>query len=258
MSSLQTIQQQMLQAVLAGRATRLTAIRRDDSADTDSRMAVYQRGYRIRLHDALKTEFTGLQCIAGRQFDTLLNQYVEAHPSNHYNIRWHGAGLSAFLDYAMPWRDKPQLAETARLDWAISTAFDAVDESCMDIADLAKVTPDAWAGLQLSLLHNLQVITCKHNIDAFRRAADQGDARPRLRTVTQPRQILIWRKATTVHYRLLEEDEWQVLGAALHGELFAALCERLLAYHSEEAALGRMVALLQGWLAAGLIRGWVA
>jgi hypothetical protein len=256
MSSLQVIQQQLLQAVLAEKTLPLVTIHGDDIADAGSRLTVYRHGYRIRLHDALKAEFAGLQCMAGRHFNALLNQYVAAHPSTHYNIRWHGAGLAAFLDYAMPWRDKPQLGEMARLDWAISTAFDAADESCMSIADLSGVAPDAWAGLQLVLLRNLQVITCNHNTDAFRRAGDRGDTRPRLRSLSRPREFLVWRKATTVHYRLLEEDEWEVLGAAILGEPFAALCGRLAEYHGEEATMSRMVTLLQSWLEAGLIRGW--
>lgn len=255
MSALQAIQQQVLQAVLAEKTTPLADIRGNAIADADSRLAVYRHGYRIRLHDALKTEFAGLQCMAGKSFDPLLNKYVEAHPSGHYNIRWHGAGLAAFLDYAMPWRDKPQLAETAQLDWAISTAFDAADETCIGSAELSAIAPDAWADLRLSLVRNLQIITCRHNIDAFRRAADRGDKRPRLRALAEPRQILVWRKATTVHYRLLPDDEWQVLAAAIHEEPFAALCERLTEHHQEEAALPRMVTLLQGWLEAGLIRG---
>ena len=256
MSSLQAMQQQMLQAVLAEKAPSLTSVRGDDIANVDSRLAVYRHGYRIRLHDALQTEFPGLQCMADQQFDTLLNHYAEAHPSEHYNIRWHGAGLAAFLDYALPWRDRPQLAEMARLDWAISTAFDAADESSVDITDLSAVPPDAWASMQLLLLHNLQVIPCRHNTDAFRRAADQGQAHPELLHFADPRQILVWRKTTTVHYRLLEDDEWQVLGAAIRGEPFAALCEHLAQHHGEEAAMPRMVTLLQGWLDSGLIRGW--
>jgi hypothetical protein len=256
MNSLQAIQQQMLQAVLAEKAPQLKAIRGNDIADADSRLAVYRHGYRIRLRDALKAEFAGLQCMAGRHFDVLLNKYVEAHPPEHYNIRWYGSGLAAFLDYAMPWRNKPQLAEMARLDWAISTAFDAPDESSRSMANLSTVPPDAWAGLQLSLQQNLQVMACKHNTHAFRRAADRGNARPHLRHFAEARQVLVWRKTNTVHYRLLKDDEWQVLGAAIRGESFALLCAHLADYHGEEAAMPRMVTLLQGWLESGLIRGW--
>lgn len=256
MSSLQTIQQQMLQAVLAEKAMPPHIVRGDVIADANSRLAVYRHGYRFRLRDALKSEFTGLQCMVGQRFDTLLDRYIDAHPSEHYNIRWYGAGLAAFLDYARPWRDKPQLAEMTRLDWAISTAFDAADETSMGIAELSGVPPDAWADLRLSLQKNLQVLSCAHNIDAFRRAADRDAKRPRLQRFAQPQQVMVWRQAMTVHYRRLDDDEWQVLGAAIRGEPFASLCERLAEHHDESAATLRMVALLKSWLAAGLISGW--
>lgn len=255
MSSLQALQQQMLQAVLAEKALPPQAIRGDAIADAGSRLAIYQHGYRIRLRDALRNEFSGLQCMVGARFDVLLDRYVDAHPSEHYNIRWYGSGVAAFLDYARPWREKPQLAEMARLDWAISTAFDAADEPSVGVGDLAAVPPDAWAQLRLSLQQNLQVLPCLHNIDAYRRAADRGAGRPRLQRFAQARPMMVWRHAMTVHYRRLDEDEWQVLGAAIRGEPFASLCERLTSHHDESAATMRMVALLKGWLEAGLIAG---
>ena len=259
MSSLQAIQQQMLQAVLAEKTpATLPIVRTDRIADIDSRLAIYRHGYRVRLRDALKNEFTGLHNMAGIKFDRLLDKYVAAHPSEHYNIRWYGAGLAAFLDYAHPWRDQPQLAEMARLDWAISIAFDAPDEPIASIADLSGVAPEAWPGLQFSLQQNLHVLACHFNTAAFRRAADRGDQRPRLRHHAQPCQLLVWRKDTTVHYRQLDEDEWQALGAAIRGEPFAALCAHVAGYHAEAAALPRMATLLQGWLEAGLIRGWTS
>jgi len=256
MSTLQSIQQQMLQAVLAEKTPPLQIVHGDAIADVPSRLDVYRHGYRIRLRDALKVEFAGLQCMAGARFESLLDKYVEAHPSEHYNIRWYGSGLAGFLEYAHPWREKPQLAEMAKLDWAISKAFDAHDEPSMGIADLSSVTPEAWAGLRLTLQSNLQVLACAHNTDAFRRAADGGSKRPHLRRFVQPRQILVWRLATIVHYRRLDVDEWNVLGAAIQNESFGSLCARLAAHHGEAAAMRRMVTLLQRWLEAGLIRGW--
>lgn len=255
MSTLQAIQQQMLQAVIVERTLPIQTIRSDGIADAESRLDVYRQGYRIRLRDALKNEFTGLQCMTGQRFDSLLDKYVDAHPSEHYNIRWYGSGLAAFLDYARPWRDKPHMAEMARLDWAISTAFDAADEPSLGIAELSAIPPDAWANLHLSLQENLQFLACMHNTDAFRRAADAGAKRPRLHLFTRAHQVMVWRKAMTVHYRQLDDDEWQVLGAAMRGMPFAALCETLAQYHDESAAMPRMVTLLQGWLEAGLIRG---
>ena len=224
MSSLQAIQQQMLQAVLAEKTpATLPIVRTDRIADIDSRLAIYRHGYRVRLRDALKNEFTGLHNMAGIKFDRLLDKYVAAHPSEHYNIRWYGAGLAAFLDYAHPWRDQPQLAEMARLDWAISTAFDAANETSVGMAELSSVPPDAWANLQLLMQENLQLLAGLYNVDAFRRAADNGAPRPRLRRFDQAHHVMVWRKGTTVHYRKLDHDEWPVLAATMRGESFASL-----------------------------------
>jgi hypothetical protein len=253
MNTLQAIQQQMLEAVLAAKTAALPPIRGDAIADAHSRLAVYQHGYRIRLRDALKNEFAGLQCMAGRRFDALLDAYVETHPSGHYNIRWYGAGLANFLGGAHS--DRPQLSEMAKLDWTISIAFDAADEPSLGMAELASIPPDAWAGLRLLPQANLHTLDCTYNVDAFRRAADRGEARPHLRRYTRPRRLLVWRQAMSVHYRRLDEDEWQVLAAARRGEAFATLCAILAERHGETAGMGRMVTLLQAWAGAGLLRG---
>jgi hypothetical protein len=253
MSALRALQQQMLQAVLVPKPSSLDVIRGDAIADTHSRLAVYRHGYRMRLRDGLKNEFPALRSMAGRAFDGLLDAFIDAHPSTHYNIRWHGAGVTGFLEQARG--DKPQWAEAARLDWALSTAFDATDESSIGMEQLAAVEPASWASLQLIPQTQLQSLTCAYNVEAFRRAADRGGARPHLRRHAAPRRILVWRHATTVHYRRLPEDEWQVLDAARQGEPFAALCAILAGHHGETAAMARMVALLQGWAGAGLLRG---
>ncbi|RDS79452.1 DUF2063 domain-containing protein [Dyella monticola] len=254
MSALQQLQQQMLQAVMGGATqAHMIEVRGDVVADAQSRLDIYRHGYRVRLRDALANEFVGLQSIAGRRFRALLDAYIDTHPSEHYNIRWYGSRLATFLDNTH--RQTPQLAEMARLDWAISTAFDAANETHLSAGELAAVPPHAWADLRLSLLRDLQVLPCTCNVDAFRRAADNGSERPHLRRYAAPRHMLVWRLDTQVHYRRLEEDEWQVLSAAQHGAPFAQLCATLAARHGETVALPRMVALLQAWLSAGLVHG---
>ncbi|WP_233840864.1 DNA-binding domain-containing protein [Dyella sp. 2HG41-7] len=253
MSTLQLIQESMQRAVLDARSATLPDIRSDNVADVGDRLAIYQHGYRIRLRDALKKEFLGLQCMAGSQLDALLDDYIAEHPSAHYNIRWHGSELAAYLRETH--RDKPQLADMAQLDWAISIAFDAADEPSLGTDELASVPPAAWANLRLDLQANLHLLTVTHNVDAFRRAADRATARPGVRRLAKPRRIAVWRHATTVHYRVLENDEWPVLSAARRGEPFAALCALSAEHHGDAQAAPRMVSLLRTWLAAGLIRG---
>jgi hypothetical protein len=255
-SRLQDIQQQLLQAVLAGGAPRTRELCSDERASAATRLAIYRDGYRIRLRDALATEFPGLALMAGRRFDKLLENYIEVHPSGHYNIRWHGAGMAAFLDYGLPWRSKPELAEMAALDWAISTVFDAADEADIGPADLAGVPGDAWGKLCLHPQARLQVLTVEHNVEMFRGSADREESRPRLRRHGKTRHLLVWRQGVVVRYRRIEADERAVLAAAIHGEPFARLCELLAGYHAADSAMPRMAGLLHQWLDSGLIASW--
>lgn len=255
MSQLQSLQQLLLKAVLEGGATRSRALCSDQRASAATRLAVYQDGYRIRLRDALASEFPGLALLAGRRFTHLLESYVDAHPSAHYNIRWHGAGLAAFLEYTLPWRNQPALAAMAALDWAISTVFDAADEAQIGLADLADVPADAWADLCLHPQQRLQLLVVQHNVETFRRAADRGEQRPRLRPHARPRHLLVWRQDVTVRYRVLEADERSALTGAIHGETFSVLCERLVEFHDAQTAMSRMAGLLHQWLEGGLLAG---
>lgn len=256
MSTLRALQQHTLQAVLDDKPARLRELRGDARADAFSRMDVYRRGYRIRLRDALAAEFPGLRLLTGERFERLLDSYIAAHPSGHYNIRWHGAGLAAFLEYARPWCERPALAEMARLDWLISTAFDAADETTVQATELAAIPAAAWADLHLRPQAHLQVLPVNRNVEAFRRAADAGEPRPRLRRHGRPRHLLVWRQALAVRYRPVEDDERHALAAAMRDESFALLCERLAEHHDAASALPRMVQLLRRWVDDGLLAGW--
>lgn len=253
MTTLRAMQRQMLQAVI-NQSAPPPDVRGDTIADAGDRLAIYQHGYHARLCEALGHEFAGLRCLAGRQFEPLLYAYIDACPSQHYNIRWHGTGLADFLKQTRS--DEPQLAEMAALDWAISKAFDAADEPSPGLAELSSIPAESWANLQLFLQNNLLWLSETHNVDAFRRASDKGTKRPRLRRLAHPRHFMVWRHAMVVHYRRVASDEHAVLTAAQRGEPFAALCAILAGFHGESTALARMVTLLQTWLQAGLIRGW--
>jgi len=254
--SLQEFQQQIMQAVLAEESPRLPELHGDARADAATRMAIYRNGYRVRLRDSLRTEFAGLGHLMGRRFNAMLESYIEAHPSMHYNIRWHGAGVAAFLGYSRPWQTSPELAEMASLDWAISTTFDAANEPVLAAADLIHVPADAWANLRLRPQNHLQILSVQHNVDAFRRAADSNSKRPRLRRHAKVCHLLVWRHSLTVRYRTVNTDELSALTGAIKEESFAALCERLCEFHEPADALPRMASLLHQWLADGLICSW--
>ena len=254
MKHLQALQLRVQQAVMASSAASPPELAGDAIADAKSRLAIYRHGYRARLREALSNEFPTLASLAGKRFTALLDRYIDACPSEHYNLRWHGAGLAAFLRYALPWRERPAYAEAAELDWAISTCFDAADEPAIDAMSLAGIAPEHWAGLRLLPQQHLQWLELRSNVDAFRHAADQGAARPHLRHRAGPRRLLVWRQDLTVRYRAVGAAETALLEAAARGEPFAALCDIAAGDAPPGQAIARLAAMLRDWVDAGLIR----
>ena len=66
--------------------------------DRQRRLAVYRDGYRLRLAEALGTDFDALAATMGRPaFADACRAYVEATPSVFRNVRWYGAGPGDLL-----------------------------------------------------------------------------------------------------------------------------------------------------------------
>ena len=251
--NLASLQLRLQQAVMASTPASPAELVGDARADARSRLAIYRHGYRARLREALSGEFPGLAHLAGRRFSALIDRYIDACPSEHYNLRWYGAGLAAFLSYALPWRDRPALAEAAALDWAISTCFDAADEPVVDVASLAGINPERWGLLRLHPVRHLQWLAIATNVNAFRAAADGGRRRPHLRRYAGPRQLIVWREGITVRYSVLDPDEHALLATAARGATFGALCDIAASRWLGNEAVPRLYALLRGWVDAGLI-----
>lgn len=251
MSALHELQQRMQASVLDGSPAVLGEVVGDVRADAMERLGVYQHAYRARLREVVAGDYPGLALLAGEQADELFDAYCAAHRSRHYNVRWYGAGLAGFLAAETPWSARPELAAMARFEWALSTVFDAEDRPVAGRAELAGIAPDDWARLCLAPQHALAIVPLGWNLDAFRRAADDGAGAPVLVAHAEPRGWAVWRHAQVVRYRALDQDEALLWPAVAAGEPLALWCERLAEVHGEEAAIGRVVALLQRWLDEG-------
>src|SRR5690242_17143101 len=70
-----------------------------ESVSSSTRLAIYADAYRLRLIEALESNYPVLAQLLGTdQFATIARYYIEAHPSQHYSIRWFGHRLAEFLN----------------------------------------------------------------------------------------------------------------------------------------------------------------
>jgi len=253
---LSEIQAEFARHVLTGDDGMVEHVLGDRGIDAELRLAVYANAYRARLAETLARDFAALRHHLGEEaFEALAHDYIQAHPSPYFSLRWFGQSLPAFIKDHAAGRTRPALAELARLEWAFIDAFDAADADCADESAAAAVPPDQWPGLGIVLHPSVQLVA--HDWDILALWLGYRDARD----VSQPPRLdqrgccLVWRRALDTQYRALAPDEADGLRALARGGDFSDLCEQVAGHldDPQQAAL-RAATLLKTWLNAGLIR----
>jgi hypothetical protein len=221
----------------------------------EQRLGVYVTAYYGRLADTLRRDYPALAAAVGDdEFADLAHAYIRRHPSSHYSLRWFGARMADFLEHADGYRERPYLAELARLEWALVDAFDVADAPVLDEGAAARVPPEAWPALRLVFHPSVRAVELAWNSLARWQAVRDGQPLPEPEALTGARSCLIWRADLTTRYRTLDADEAAALQAARSGAEFAALCEALYPWHDDDAQVAvRAAGLLKSWLAAQMV-----
>jgi hypothetical protein len=225
-----------------------------DALEARTRLGIYADAYRLRLLEALETDFVTLRAIVGaEEFDQLGRAYIDAYPSDHYSLRYFGRHLSRFLAYAEPYRDNPLLAEIARFEWALTDAFDAPDVGVAAVDDMASVRPESWPGLRFDFHPSLQRIELQWNAPAIWNAVDSEQPLPEPEQAEYPVGWMVWRQGLRIYFRSLSVDQAWMLDALRDGQAFAEVCEGLTEWIDAQHVAMHAAGLLKQWLEDGLI-----
>jgi len=229
--------------------------------DREPLLRIYQHAYISRLIGALRDNFGVLPQVMGDEaFDALALAYVAAHPSRHASIRWYGDQLPLFMAETESLVPHPALADLARMEWALRSAFDAANADTLAPAGLAAVTADQWPRLTFDTLPSVQLLAMDWAVEPVWRAMQSVDAEsgeePELpEPVEHPHALLIWRQGLENRWRSIDPMPADLLRAAMAGSNFAELCELAALQMGEEQAAATAVGALQSWLADGLLSG---
>ena len=250
MSSLADLQRDFQVAVLTGDRT-VFASNVDNRAL--ERIAIYQEAYRIRLREALASNYPQLKILIGAEaFDSIADTFIDAYPSTHPSIRWFGRELGYMLEETFPAR--PWLREFAQLEWALSCAFDAADAEVVAMSELAECPAEQWPALTFTFHPSVQCLVLHTNAAQMYKAVTEEQPAPSFTSV-DPTWWLVWRDDLTPRYRSLAADEADALHALFSGNSFEDMCTRLCTHHSFDAVAARAIELLQKWLNARMICG---
>ena len=222
--------------------------------DAATRLAIYADAYRLRLIEALDTDYPGLHTMAGdEEFDRLARAYIAAQPSAFRSLRWFGNRVSEFLRATKPYSDYPVYAEMAAFEWTMSDAFDAADSAVATIDAMAAIPHDAWPGLVFAPHASVQRLDLRWNVPTVWGAINAGDEPPALDESDYPIAWLIWRQDLLTYFRSLSVDEAWAVDAMQRGETFATICEGLTEWIDAQNVAVHAAGMLKQWLEDGLI-----
>jgi len=252
--------QRELEAYLLGDQPTPDAALRDSllgspALSAEDGLAIYHNAYRARLLETLQGDYPTLHHWMGdEEFDRLVNAYLQAHPSQHYSLRWLGARLPTFIEGYLVAEQSAPLAELARLEWAFTLAFDAPDGEPLNLESMAALPPGEWPGLQVRLLPSVQWLICRYNsLAQWRAVKSEAEDFPPSQALEQVGVCLVWRQGLVSHYRSLGAAEAEALhGMGVEGWSFAELCAQLSVY-GDSAAL-QAAAWLKQWISEGLLQ----
>ena len=230
-----------------------TRIVREISADerfaTALRLGVYTEGYTARLIEVLAETFPAAQAALGHgRFAQLAGEFARHHPSRFRSARAYGEQLPQWLGARLTGVRAQGLADLARFEWTVASAFDAADQAAVMPASLAGVAPAQWPQLRFTYAPSLRRLSVASNCVAWWKFACADAPRPSRWRASGEQQWLVWRQELAVFYRRLGHAECQALDAGLAGASFGQLCEQL-------STPAIAAAMLQGWFNAGLIVG---
>ena len=224
-------------------------------ANAKTRLGIYSGAYRLRLLEALDTDYPALRALSGDdEFEKLGYAYIESHPSPYYNMRWYGGELAEFLKITPSYNKHPVLSEMAAWEWAMALAFDAPNDPVVTVEDMVKVPADAWPNLMFTPHASLQRLNLEWNVPSFWKAVDKKEAsKPPLKNEF-PTGWVLWRRELNIYFRSMSVEEAWAMDAMRSGNTFAEICSGLCEWIDELQVAQHAAGMLKGWIAEGMIK----
>lgn len=254
MSELYRLQKSMMSWLLQKDTSIQEDVVSTQGVSSEVRLGVYGNGYGYRLIDALSENYPAVHTLLGDEdFYAMTYDYMSAHPSHHFSLRYFGSELEKFL--SKEHSDVPVLAEMARFEWAQRKAFDSNNTQPITMEALQEIPIESWGNLQFDFHPSVSRLNFEWNTPQLWAAIEkQADPVPPEK-LEHPYGWVVWRKDLLNYYRSLDVDEAWALDSAMQSAGFESLCEGVCEWIDAEHAPARVAGFLSQWIEDGLLTG---
>ena len=244
-------------AVLSGAGkdpTVLASLTKPAARERATGFGVYVKAYRLRVAEYLEEDFPALKTLLGdKRFEELVVDYVAGNPSRTRNARYFSARLPDFMQESDKWRGEAQAQGVARLERALSDAFDATDGDACALETLAAHAPQDWPRLVFAFHPSLRLLSLPAGTVELYEALSSEGAAPRPELSDGGEAAAVWRSGFDPAYRALGTDEFLALNEALAGKSFGVICQLVAFQQDEASAPERLAQFLVNWFSDGLV-----
>lgn len=246
------MQQDFLNYLLEKESSIESNIISDAQASAKQRLNFYANAYKLRLKEAIETDYEQLHAYLGDElFDRLMEEYISLNPSHQYNLRHYSTKIPSLLAENEPWSQIPELVEIAKIEKAFCDSFDAEDCDIASVNHLSQIDPKSWPTLKIRFHDSMKLLKMNFNSFPIWQALSDEQTPPPAKE--EPGSWIIWRKDLVSSYCSLTKAEVTAIETMMSGGDFSTLCEALLDYYDEESTPQQAVALLQEWLSNEMV-----
>lgn len=215
----------------------------------EKQLAIYMDGYRIRLVQAIGSDYPALTALLGeKEFERLARDYVEQHPSQHFNLDRYPYGFAAFVTS----RVDTFAAELAMLEAVIAQVFMMEESAPCDASTLMNLTPDAFGAARLQRRAASALLAFSYPVNAWLSAQREGKNPPC--PAPQATFLYLYRHRNHVQRVELDEPEFLLLQAMAAEKPIGAVLDAVIAAHPHHAKV--VAANIQQWFARWLSQGF--
>lgn len=222
----------------------------DDGLPPSSRgMAIYRDAYRGRLVAALGSRFERTRRWAGESsFTAAACHYVLAHPPAGWTLDDYGRDFPEILTGLF--RDHPEVAELAWLEWHMSEAFAAPDRPTLDAQSLAAagLAEADWEALSFSMAAGFAGRPVATNCTELFALLTRGEAEDFLPSSQADCAVIVWRRDLAPPFRVTDGAEHRALDRIGEGATLGAI--------GADVAPEQLGTWLAQWLGEGIFSGW--
>jgi len=212
-------------------------------------LAVYLNNYRSQLLSCLTASFPVVRAWLGETaFDGAAAHHIDRAPPHEWTLDAYGSDFPETLGALYP--SGPEIAELARLECELATAFVRADAEPVDAGMLTCVD---WESAVLQLAPSFTTLRVTTNVAAIWSAINAGETPPSATVLAEPVVLAIWRHHFGPRFRTVSAEEAAALAQVRSGQTFGGICTGLLARAGEEQGAALAASFLSQWLLDGLV-----